>query len=55
MDEIRNTSMEKQMFELTTSRRDCGWIPRSVWLISSVYRSNTDMNVKMVKTEPYKI
>ena len=30
-------------------------IPRNVWLISSVYRSKTDMSVKNVQIEPNKI
>ena len=28
---------------------DCGLVPRSAWLISSVYRSKTNMNAKKVK------
>ena len=30
----RTTTIEKRVFELGTSQRDCGLVPRSVWLIS---------------------
>ena len=33
-------------FELGTSRRDCGLVPRSVWCIPSVCRSKTNMYAK---------
>ena len=33
---------------------DCGLVPRSAWLISSVYRSKTNMNEKMPKSKGIK-
>ena len=43
------------VFELDTSRRDCGLVPISVWLISSVwYRSKTNMNTKRSKSNGIK-
>ena len=47
----QTTPMEKRIFELGTSRRDCRLVPRSVWLISSEYRSKTNVNAEKVKIE----
>ena len=47
----RTTPREKRHFELGTSRTDCGLFPRSVWLISSGYRSKTNINEENVKLE----
>ena len=44
------TPVEERIFEVGTSRSDGGLVPRTVWLISSVYRSKTNMNAKKKST-----
>ena len=51
----RTMPLEKRIFELGTSRRDCGLVPRSIQLISAFYLSKTNMHAKKVKTEADKI
>ena len=46
MGKTRNRHLCKRRFELGTSRRDCGLVPRSMWLLSAVNRSNTDVKAK---------
>ena len=50
----RTTPLGKRIFELGTCRRDSGLVPRNVLLISSVYRSKTNMNEKMPKSKGIK-
>ena len=53
--ETRTMILGTRTFELGTSRRDCGWVPRSGWLIFSDFLSKTDMSAKEVKFDPNKI
>ena len=57
----RTTPLEKRIFELGISRRDCGLVPTSLWLMSSGYRFKTNMNAKKkkeksnpIKSDPHK-
>ena len=50
------TPLEKRISELGASRRDCGLIRRrSLWLISLVYSSKTNINAKKKKTKSNRV